>query len=42
MESLVEDYNNDFEPDITNEFNKICIDKIFNNPDVSSCPVFNV
>lgn len=42
MESLVEDYNNGFESDITNEFNKICNDKIFNNPDVSSCPVYNV
>jgi hypothetical protein len=42
MKSLKADYDNDLFVDITNEFNKICNDKLFgNNTDVSSYPVYN-
>ena len=41
MDSLKMDYDNDLITDISNEFNKICNDKLFsNNTDVSTYPVY--
>ena len=42
MESLVEDYNNGMEKEITDEFNRICNEKLFHaGADVSSYAVYN-
>lgn len=42
MESLAEDYNNGMEKEITDEFNKICNDKLFScGADVSTYPVYS-
>jgi hypothetical protein len=41
MNLLIEDYNNGKEEEITNEFNKICLEKIFNTLDVSNYPVYS-
>jgi len=42
MECLKVDYQNDLINDITNEFNKICNDKLFSSKcDVSSYPIYN-
>ena len=42
MNSLIEDYNNDLEVAITDEFNKICNEKLFNNStDVSQYPIYS-
>lgn len=41
MESLIEDYNNGFEEDITKQFNEICNEKLFScGADVSSYPIY--
>jgi hypothetical protein len=41
MDSLKMDYDNDLMCDITNEFNRICNDKLFSsNSDVSTYPVY--
>jgi len=41
MNLLVDDYNKGLEIEITKEFNKICIEKLFiNNTDVSTFPVY--
>jgi hypothetical protein len=41
MNLLVDEYNNGLEIEITTEFNKICIEKLFiNNTDVSTFPVY--
>jgi hypothetical protein len=41
MECLKMDYDNDLIEDITNEFNRICNDKLFSsNKDVSTYPVY--
>jgi hypothetical protein len=42
LKSLCEDYNNGFESDITNEFNRICNEKLFQcGADVSGYPVYS-
>lgn len=42
IKSLIEDYNNGYEVDITNEFNRICNDKLFQcGTDVSGYPVYS-
>jgi len=41
MNSLIDDFNKGLEIDITDEFNKICTEKLFkNNSDISSYPVY--
>ena len=41
MDSLKMDYDNDLIVDISNEFNRICNDKLFSsNTDVSTYPVY--
>ena len=42
MESLVKDYNNGMEKEITDEFNRICCEKLFYcGSDVSQYPVYS-
>jgi hypothetical protein len=41
MNSLVVEYDKGLELEIRTEFNKICIDKLFHTPDVSSYPVYS-
>jgi hypothetical protein len=42
VNSLIEDYNNGFENDITREFNSICNEKLFNcGNDVSNYPIYS-